>query len=359
MTMALRKERPRLGELHARDAAMSSQRVGPLATLPDLLREFRVDPALVLADFGLPPDALDSAERRIDFGIVGPLLAAAATRTGCEEFGLLWGQRLGLSHVGTVGQVARHADSVGEAIAAVAVHHHLNSRGSLMFLTTSGAHATIGYAIYHANTAGADYLADAMAVYVLNGMRELIAPEWVPDEILLARRRPASTALYRRALPARLEFDAEFTGMRFSASILERPVPGAQRNRYVVFERQLAAAGRHSLIDDLRRALRTAMIRGDSASDRVAQMLDLHRRTLHRRLTEHGTTFRRVLEEVRYDTARHLLQLTEMPLVEIAQSLGYADDTAFARAFRRWSGMSPGNYRKYQSGRSRESAESG
>jgi AraC-like DNA-binding protein len=52
-----------------------------------------------------------------------------------------------------------------------------------------------------------------------------------------------------------------------------------------------------------------------------------------------------VLDEVRYDTARHLLRLTDMPLLQVATSLGYADVTAFTRAFRRWSGASPGRFR--------------
>jgi AraC-like DNA-binding protein len=77
----------------------------------------------------------------------------------------------------------------------------------------------------------------------------------------------------------------------------------------------------------------------------VAHTLDVHRRTLHRRLRQQGTSFRQVLDEIRYDTARHLLQLTDMPLLQVATSLGYSDVTTFTRAFKRWSGASPGRYR--------------
>jgi AraC-like DNA-binding protein len=180
---------------------------------------------------------------------------------------------------------------------------------------------------------------------MLNTIRSLTHLQWVPDQIRLARGRPASLSRYRRILPARLEFDAEFTGLVFDRSVLERRPPAADPERFERLERQVIEQGRRSLLNDLRRALRIEMIRGGALSDRVAHTLDVHRRTLHRRLRQEGTSFRQVLDEIRYDTARHMLQLTDMPLLQVATSLGYSDITAFTRAFKRWSGASPGRYR--------------
>jgi AraC-like DNA-binding protein len=325
-----------------------SQRVGPLVALPDMLREFRVDPEALLRDRGLPPDALASPERRIPFFQMGRLFKSAAERTGCEYFGLLFGQRLGLRHMGTLGEVARNASTVGEAVRTMAVHQRLFSRGALAFVLTEGGRATLGYSIFHGSTVGADQVHDGMAAWMLNIVRELTAPGWTPDAFMLARSRPRSTVAYRRALPARIEFSAEFTGMRFSSTLLRERIPGADSHRFRTFEGQIEAIGRNSFLNDVRRALRLQMIHGGAANDRVAQTLEMHRRTLHRRLRESGTTFREVLDEVRYDTACHLLRLTEMPQMEIAVSLGYSDVTTFTRAFRRWSGVTPGAFRECQ-----------
>jgi AraC-like DNA-binding protein len=284
------------------DPVDPGQRVGPLVALPDMLREFGVDPEELLRDRGLPADALASAERRIPYFQLGRLLKSAAERTGCEYFGLLLGQRLGLRHMGTLGEMAGNASTVGESVRTMAVHQRLFSRGALAFVLTEGS-------------------------------------------------RPRSTAPYRRALPARIEFNAEFTGMRFSSALLQQKIPGADRHRFRLFEGQIAATGRNSLLNDVRRALRLQMIHGGAANDRVAQTLEMHRRTLHRRLRESGTTFRQVLDEVRYDTARHFLHTTDMPLMEITISLGYSDVTAFTRAFRRWSGVAPGHLRDGRPGR--------
>jgi AraC-like DNA-binding protein len=112
-----------------------------------------------------------------------------------------------------------------------------------------------------------------------------------------------------------------------------------------VAERQVAAAERRSLVNDLKRVLRVEMLRGATSASHVAQILKLHRRTLNRRLSDCGTSFQQLLDEVRYDSARHLLHLTRMPLAHIAASLGYAEASAFTRAFRRWSGTTPTQFR--------------
>ena len=78
----------------------------------------------------------------------------------------------------------------------------------------------------------------------------------------------------------------------------------------------------------------------------VANQLAMAPRSLHRRLTEEGTTLRKLVEAERKQLAGQLLENTEMKLEDLAFQLGYADSTAFARAFRRWFGQSPNEYRK-------------
>jgi AraC-like DNA-binding protein len=67
----------------------------------------------------------------------------------------------------------------------------------------------------------------------------------------------------------------------------------------------------------------------------------MHRRTLNRRLRAEGTTFQQLLDEVRFEAACQLLDTASTPITEIAVSLGYAETSAFSRAFRRWSGSTP------------------
>jgi AraC-like DNA-binding protein len=85
---------------------------------------------------------------------------------------------------------------------------------------------------------------------------------------------------------------------------------------------------------------------GDTSLAHIARLFKLHRRTLNRRLRALGTSFKVLIEEARYDVARQLLRDTSLPIADIAASLDYADAAAFTRAFKRWSGVSPGAWRQ-------------
>ncbi|GIK85706.1 MAG: AraC family transcriptional regulator [Betaproteobacteria bacterium] len=321
------------------------QLVAPAAVIAEVLPEFGVDPAEVLDDAGLPPGALDDPRGRIPFASVGTILESSVRRTGCEHIGLICGERLGLARMGAVGELTRLAATVGDALATLSLHHHLNTSGAVAFVTVDGNSATFAAAVYRGDAAGMAVFADAVGRMTFNVMRELTHPAWRPDEVLLARSRPRSLVPYRRAFPAPIRFDAEYVGVRFSSEVLAWRVPTADPVRFAALDAHLATLGHHSLVNDLRRALRLELVRGHASASRVSQMLAMHRRTLHRRLADAGTSFQTVLDEVRFDVARHYLTATDMPLAAIAAALGYSELSAFNRAFRRWSGSSPGRLR--------------
>jgi AraC-like DNA-binding protein len=95
----------------------------------------------------------------------------------------------------------------------------------------------------------------------------------------------------------------------------------------------------------LRAAVYAGLIRNAVSGDEAARHLHLHRRTLNRRLKDAGTTFRQVLDHVRFELAREMLSGTRLHVAEIAARLGYRVPSAFTRAFRRWSGSSPVRWR--------------
>lgn len=96
----------------------------------------------------------------------------------------------------------------------------------------------------------------------------------------------------------------------------------------------------------MQQLLRAALPAGQYSLARVAGLMSMHRRTLNRRLSACGTSFQSLLEEVRFGIARQLLRDTDLPLSQVAATLGYSDVTAFTRAFRRWAGTTPGAWRR-------------
>jgi AraC-like DNA-binding protein len=99
------------------------------------------------------------------------------------------------------------------------------------------------------------------------------------------------------------------------------------------------------IVRELRHALRARVIGGRCSADEVAGALSVHRRTLNRCLQREGTTFRAVLDGVRFEAARDLLRDASREIEDVARALGYAEPSAFTRAFRRWAGVPPSRWR--------------
>lgn len=95
----------------------------------------------------------------------------------------------------------------------------------------------------------------------------------------------------------------------------------------------------------LRVMVRRDLGHGKASAVELAGQLALHRRTLNRRLQARGTTYRRILDGVRFELACELLADGTLSVAEISSRLGYAETSAFSRAFRRWSGTSPARWR--------------
>lgn len=74
--------------------------------------------------------------------------------------------------------------------------------------------------------------------------------------------------------------------------------------------------------------------------------MEMHRRTLERRLQRQHSSVQAIFDDVRHEVARQLLRETNQSVTAVAHAVGFADSTAFIRAFRNWAGTSPGQWRK-------------
>ena len=136
-------------------------------------------------------------------------------------------------------------------------------------------------------------------------------------------------------------FDAEFAAVRFADHWMKRPVDGADPQKLARALERCHAMEQGDLVQGVFRAMRVLLLHGNSSGDDLAQMLSMHRRTLNRRLEAHGTTFREILDTVRFDVARQLLTDSQISLDDVADTLGYASVSPFMRSFQRWAGTTP------------------
>jgi AraC-like DNA-binding protein len=187
---------------------------------------------------------------------------------------------------------------------------------------------------------------DAALAVAMNFMIELCGPTWRPYEVFLAHAKPHEIAQYRAFFKVAPRFDAEFCALRFHSKDLALPVDGADPASYRRAERLARSLGPPDFLQQAYRGLRRLMLDNRHSGDDLAQLLAMHRRTLNRRLKAEGTTFQCVLDDVRFEVARDLLSSSNVHLDDIAATLGYAAVTPFMRTFRRWSGTTPGQWRR-------------
>jgi AraC-like DNA-binding protein len=333
-----------LGEGSMREPA--SRLVGAFTAVPALIRQLGVDPPAVLAAAGIAPGLLDDPSRRIAYEDLLRLLRLAAERTACPHFGLLVGRPWHLPDIGLLGELMRNSPTVATALRELVVHHHLNSEGALGFVLERDGFVDLGYAVYLPFSESTAQLYDGVLAATVNFMRDLCGDAWSPTAVFLSHSAPADVEPYRRCFQAPLHFDADHCALRFRRSWLTHRVAGASSQRLRRAKAEVLAVGEATLVERVHRALRTLLLHGKSTGADVARSLSIHRRTLDRRLLAEGTTFQQVLDRVRFAVAKELLEDSGIGLPDIAVALGYADDVALIRAFRRWTGTTPGAWRR-------------
>ena len=106
-----------------------------------------------------------------------------------------------------------------------------------------------------------------------------------------------------------------------------------------------ARKARRSVVDDVRAAIADSLPDGQPSKSQIARRLAVSERTLHRQLADHDQTFQAIATQARRDAAESLLTTTGHSIADIAFLTGFADQTAFTRAFKRWTGTTPATFR--------------
>ena len=168
-------------------------------------------------------------------------------------------------------------------------------------------------------------------------------------EIEFAYPEPPHAGLYIDIFPAKIAFNRDFNQIRVPAQFLDMPIKTANPCEYIVFKQQCAEL--LSSLDSAEKitaAVRVLLIQSAGSFlkiGEVANRLGISERTLRRRLEAEATNFCRTLDEIRNLLACEYLVQTDLTVAEVAYLLGYEETANFRRAFKRWNGLSPSQYR--------------
>ena len=323
-------------------------RVGTIMALPGMLGRFGIQPEAVLSQLGLPPELFDDPDNLLGNEARGRLIELSAEMTDCPHFGFLLGQKVGLHSLGLIGLLAKSSPDVASVLRKLTNLFFLHARGAIVGLESDSKVAVLSYRSYEYNVTGTEQIGAGAVSAMFNFLREACGPSWLPIEAWFAQRQPQDPKPYKEFLRTRLRFNAEQYALVFDADWLRQPVPSADPNMLNVLRhetRRLTADYHDDLPEQVRQILSRSILAGHCKAGDIAVLFDMHPRTLDRHLKRFDINFEEILMQVRFEMARQLLKDTELNVGDIGIALGYSRASAFVRAFRQWSGTTPGNWR--------------
>lgn len=325
-------------------------RVAPIRVIPALLGDFGVRAEQAFAEAGVDPARFDDPEGRLPLEAVGRLLGVCVDLTGCRHFGLLVGERFELKDFGVLGYLLRNCPTVGAALRSLVRHLHLHDRAAAPVLAeAANLPVMLGYSLYRHDLPAAAQVFDGAITIAHRILVELCGPGFRALRVQFSHRPPKDAAPYRRVFRTSVLFDAESSAVVFAPSWMQRPIDGADpetREFLAQAFRQAEETVSLSFTEQVRSLLHQRVLDGRFTAAVVAEGLGMSERTVRRRLAEESMNLRQLIDDTRFELARHLLRDTRLSVAEIGAALRYADPNVFSRAFRRRAKVSPSQWRR-------------
>lgn len=327
-------------------------RVEALRLYTEFVRELGGDPRKLLVRAQIDPAALESADAVISYRSMIHLLERSATELECPDFGLRLATRQGgIAVLGPLEVAMRNSSTVGEAYRYCAGHLQVYSPVVQIQIEDDRANARhfmrfeiLLSRVPHQRQAVENALAlTHHAVMTLSrgsfGAREV----WFRHERLLPQN------VYARYFGAPVQFGKPFNAVFFNARDFAQPIVDQNRQLYEMASRYIdtqypaqavhLSARVHALAERL-------LAQGSCTHAEVATRLNLHPRTLQRRLREENTSFEAIKDDVRRDAALRYLSQPDIPLTRVAALLGYSEPSVLTRRCKVWFASSPRQIRE-------------
>jgi AraC-like DNA-binding protein len=262
-------------------------------------------------------------------------------------------------HAGVLAYLALSCDDVGELVDQLLRFHPLMWQGFEVGVEEQGDRIHLSWTPLQATPPALLDLArlgyETGIAGILQLLRILCGSRPSPVAVTLLGAPPARIEPYQAFFGCPVTFSGHTSSMTFARSLLQQPLAARDRVLHSLLERQASARVRaiapsDRFLTDFQRALGRALGKGTPSLEQVAADLAMSRATLQRRLQARGLTFQQALDNTRFEMARMYLEDPRVSLAEVAQLLSFSEQSAFTRAFRRWSGQTPGQFRARHAG---------
>jgi AraC-like DNA-binding protein len=190
---------------------------------------------------------------------------------------------------------------------------------------------------------------DLVLSIIMHMCRFNFGEELIPTEVKLAHPEPACSKKITDYFCTEVQFEAEQTSLTIARAEVDRVLPSGNKQIALMHDemlmRYLVEIKKGDIVQQVQSIILENLPDGQVTDRLVASELNLSERSMQRRLKEHKTTFRFLLDGVREMVAKQYIENPMNRMSDIAFLLGFSEQSAFSRAFKKWTGKSPVEYR--------------
>lgn len=308
----------------------------------------------LLKKHGLNLETINTPGGRIPVSQYAQVMQDVDTMTSDDAFWFGFGQKLDFPAFEVLGQVMLCCDTLHQAMHLLAKYYPLLSCGSeLRCVDEENSLSLYIYRQGEVDSRASLIRSELLVSVIFKGIQESLTDRGDKIRFEFDYRKPAYAPLYYQYLNRNCLFSAPQSRVVIPAEYLQGSGLRANAVMLQILVRQcdqlLDALQLHQSVSAQVRTVIAAIPGNYPTAEQVAEKTGLSSRTLSRRLKKQGTSFQRLMNEVKTQRAVNYLQTTEMSIEEVATHMGFSDSANFRRAFVSWTGVLPSQYRRVAS----------
>lgn len=308
-----------------------------------------LQPAELLDAVGVDPKVIEDPDARIPRSLTAKVWIQAANLLNDPDMGLHVAEQIEPRAFNVAVYLAMSSRTLREGVDRLFHYQRLFGTGGRLSLEDREANGFIRLEFGTDDIPETRDQREHLAVMLLRYCRWITDERFDFVEVHFRHSRPDNISEHERIFRCPIYFDAKASGMLIAAADLDRSSIHADPKLARVHEEfaaeSLRELGRTGFVREVEDSLIPILELGDLELKTTAERLQTSPRTLQRRLTEQGTSYREVVDGLRRRVTLRHLSRAGLPVEEIVYLAGFADPSSFYRAFKRWTGMTPSEYR--------------
>lgn len=320
-----------------------------LHVLWNILESYRIDPDPLFWEMGLNPEVMKQSGGRYKIENLDNLWRMASEIIGDPCFGLKASALWHPSYFGALAYAMLASNTLRATLERLDRYHRVISDEKFTKLdeTEEGLRLTL---LFSHEKRDIPERNDAALALILSMCRMNYVEDLAPVSVTFTHPMPSCSARFFEYFRSPVLFDAPADSLTLPIEAVDKHLPGshpqlAELHDQIMIQ-YLARLDQEHITQQVKAIIVDQLPSGNVTDESVSRIMNMSSRKLQRQLESAGTTFNTLLNEIRQDLAKKYLRQQRTCMTEIAFLLGFSESSAFSRAFKRWMGVTPSEYRK-------------